>query len=103
MNIPIEKDHIYSFKLTTGEEIVAKVIDHQTGETFVEIEHPILAVLGPQGLQLMPGLFSADLGQKVQLNINNCVCIAETRDDVRGSWIEATTGIRTVTKKILTG
>jgi hypothetical protein len=99
----LETNKIYTFKLTTGEEIVARVVDPTMNDSFVMIEHPILTVLSPQGLQMMPGLFSADLQQRMQLNISSCVCVAETRDDVRNSWIEATSGIRTVSKQIITG
>jgi hypothetical protein len=67
------------------------------------IEHPILTVISQQGLQMMPGLFSADLGQNVRLNNASWAMIAETRQDVRDSWIQATTGIAPVRKQIITG
>lgn len=92
---------IYTIKLTTGEEIVARIKD-QVNDT-IEIENPILTVLSPQGLQMMPGLFSANLNQSVSLNKHSWVLIAETREDVRNSWIQATTGIAPVTKQIITG
>ena len=92
---------IYTIKLTTGEEIVARIKD-QVNDT-IEIENPILTVLSPQGLQMMPGLFSANLNHSVSLNKHSWVLIAETREDVRNSWIQATTGIAPVTKQIITG
>lgn len=92
---------IYTIKLTTGEEIVARIKD-QVNDA-IEIENPILTVLSPQGLQMMPGLFSANLNHSVSLNKNSWVLIAETREDVRNSWIQATTGIAPVTKQIITG
>jgi hypothetical protein len=52
---------------------------------------------------MMPGLFSANLDRKVTLNKNSWVLVAETREDVRNSWIQATTGIAPVTKQIITG
>lgn len=98
----LETNKIYTFKLTTGEEIVAKYLgmdDHQS----LRLQHPILTVLSPQGLQMMPGLFSANLDHDVTLNMHSWVLIAETRDDVRNSWIQATTGITPVSKQIITG
>jgi hypothetical protein len=94
---------IYTFKLTTGEEIVAKLVAQDPQQDHVMISHPILTVLSPQGLQMMPGLFSADLAHDVKLNNSSWVLIAETREDIRNSWIEATTGIKPVTKQIITG
>jgi hypothetical protein len=97
----IEINEIYSIKLNTGEEVVARIAalnaDHMI------IEHPILTVISPQGLQMMPGLFSANMDKKVRLNNNSWAMIAEARDDVRNSWIQATTGIAPVSKQIITG
>jgi hypothetical protein len=97
----LELNTIYTLKLNTGEELVARVTKIEP--EFLEIEHPILTVLSPQGLQMMPGLFSANLDQTVRLNNSSWAMIAETRDDVRDSWIQATTGIAPVRKQIITG
>jgi hypothetical protein len=51
----------------------------------------------------MPGLFSANMDKKVRLNNNSWALIAEAREDVRNSWIQATTGIAPVSKQIITG
>ena len=97
----INTDEIYSIKLLTGEELVAKVIEINADHMI--IEHPILTVLGPQGLQMMPGLFSAVMDKPMKLNNSGWALIAQAREDVRNSWIQATTGIAPVTKKIITG
>lgn len=97
----LQTNTIYSFKLNTGEELVAKLVDIDTD--YMLIEHPILTVISPQGLQMMPGLFSANLDKKLRLNNSSWAMIAETREDVRNSWIQATTGITPVSKQIITG
>lgn len=94
-------NEIYSFKLTTGEEMVAQVVDQQ--QDVCEIRHPIMVALGPQGLQLMPGLFSANLEKTLQINTSTVVIVAQVRDDIRNKYIEVTTGIAPVTKSIITG
>lgn len=94
-------DQIYTFKLITGEEFVAKIEEIQ--DDYMIVNHPILTVLSPQGLQMMPALFSANLDKSVRLNNSSWAMIAETRDDVRNSWIQATTGIAPVSKQIITG
>ena len=99
----LEVGNIYTFKLTTGEEMVAKFIAENPTEGYITLEHPILTVISPQGLQMMPGLFSANLDREIKLNSHSWVLIAEPREDVRNSWIQATTGIAPVTKKIITG
>lgn len=97
----IELNSIYTIKLITGEEMVARILE--TNADHYIIEHPILTVIGQQGLQLMPGLFSANLEKNMRLNNSSWAMIAETRDDVRDSWIQATTGIAPVRKQIITG
>jgi len=97
----LETNNIYTVKLNTGEELIARIVEIAADHMI--IEHPILTVISQQGLQMMPGLFSADLGQNVRLNNASWAMIAETRQDVRDSWIQATTGIAPVRKQIITG
>lgn len=97
----IEPNEIYTFKLTTGEEVVAKVLEIH--EDSLVIKTPISTVLSQQGLQMMPTLFSSVMEQNVRLNKNAWVMVAVTRSDVRNSYIEATTGIAPVNKQIITG
>ncbi len=97
----LETNTIYTFKLLTGEELVAKVLE--INDDHLVVEHPIMTVLSPQGLQMMPGLFSANLDKNVKLNNSSWAMIGETRDDVRDSWIQATTGIAPIRKQIITG
>jgi len=97
----LETNNIYTFKLNTGEELIARIVE--IAPDHMIIEHPILTVISQQGLQMMPGLFSADLGQNVRLNNASWAMIAETRQDVRDSWIQAITGIAPVRKQIITG
>lgn len=52
---------------------------------------------------MMPSLFSANVDKNVQLNISSCAMVSEPREDVRGSYVQATTGIAPVSKQIITG
>ncbi len=96
-----EINTVHTFKLLTGEEFVAKILEINPDHMI--IEHPILTVISPQGLQMMPALFSANQDKTVRLNNSSWAMIAETRDDVRDSWTQATTGITPVRKSIITG
>jgi len=97
----LKTDEIYTFKLITGEELVAKILVIEQDHMIVQ--NPILTVLSPQGLQMMPALFSSNQDRNVRLNNSSWAMIADTRDDVRDSWIQATTGIAPVRKSIITG
>ena len=98
----LKNGEVYTFKLVSGEEITAKIFNKYDG--VLEIVQPISMVLGPQGLQMMPSLFSSNPEKNVYINTVNIAMAAETREDVRAKYIEATTGIVTPTaKQIITG
>jgi hypothetical protein len=95
-------NEIYTFKLVSGEELTAKIFNKYDG--VIEVAQPISMILGPQGLQMMPSLFSSNSDKNVYINTASIAMAAETRDDVRNKYIEATTGIVTPSaKQIITG
>jgi hypothetical protein len=98
----LKSGEIYTFKLTSGEEITAKIINKS--DQSIEVAQPISMVLGPQGLQMMPSLFSANQDKNAYINTGTIVMAAETREDVKAKYLEATTGIVTPpAKQIITG
>jgi hypothetical protein len=99
MNLDINE--VYSFKIANGDEVVAKIVEINH-DNFV-VQSPLTVVPGPQGLQLMPSLFTAELDVQVTVNKSNCAMIAPARDQIRDKYIEATTGIKPVRSQILTG
>jgi hypothetical protein len=97
----LELDEVYTFKLTSGEEMVAKVVA-QTDST-VELSHPLSVAPNHQGMGLMPSMFTAEPDKNVQLNTNTVTMYGVTVDAIRSKYIEATTGIATPSKKIVLG
>jgi hypothetical protein len=92
---------IYTFKLNSGEELVAKIVDAKQ-DNFA-ISHPVSIAPGPQGMGLVPSMFTGNLKEDVQLNINSVSMICETDESVAVKYIEATTGIQVPDKKIIMG
>jgi hypothetical protein len=100
--VNIELDEIYTFKMNSGEEIVAKVIQLQDNKVIVK--DPVSIAPGPQGMGLIPSLFTADHEKTITLNTNNVALYGETDTAIRSKYIEATTGIATPTqKKVILG
>ena len=99
----LEINEIYTLKLNSSEEIIARVVDSLADH--VVISDPIACVISPQGLQLMPAMFSSNMDKKIQLNKNSIAMVAEVREDIRSKYIEATTGLVTApaSKQIITG
>ena len=98
----LEKELIYTIKISNGDEIVTKVIDIDEQGNFL-VSKPLTVVPGPQGIQMIMSLFTANPDKPMTLNKTACSMVALARDEVRDSYIEATTGIKPVSSKILMG
>ena len=91
----------YTFKLTSGEEVIGKVTEVE--EHLVLLKDPVSVAPGPQGLGLMQSMFTANPKDPARLNINNVTIYALTDESVKAKYIEATTGLVVPDKKIIMG
>lgn len=97
----IKVDEVYTFKLSSGEEIVAKV--REIVDTGIMIENPVSIAPTHQGMQLIPSVFTADVKDLVRLNTNSITMTAITDDSIKMKYLEATTGIKVPDKKLILG
>lgn len=98
----IETGQTYSFKLNSGEELVAKLLAKDEG--FYTIGDPVSIGPNPNGgLGLVPSMFTINMHSNVRLNTNSIALVAETDDSVKMKYIEATTGIKIPEKKVILG
>jgi hypothetical protein len=98
----LEVGKVYTFKLNSGEEMIAKFAgEQQTG--YIAVTDPVSVAPGPQGMGLVPSLFTADPDQNVSINTNCVAMYVETDDNVRAKYTQATTGIQVPDKKIIMG
>ena len=101
MQIALEHDQVYTFKMNSGEEMVAKVT--QSGGDWITLEEPVSIAPGPQGMGLVPSLFTADPREEIRLNTNSVSLVSKTDDSVKMKYLEATTGIKVPEKKLILG
>jgi hypothetical protein len=97
----IKVGETYTFKLTSGEEVIGKVTEVE--EHIVSLKDPVSVAPGPQGLGLMQSMFTANPKDPARLNINNVTIFALTDESVKAKYIEATTGLVVPDKKIIMG
>jgi hypothetical protein len=98
----LSKDEIYTFKLNSGEELIAKVVE--ITETFLVVTEPVSIGPSPNGgLGLVPSMFTYNNRKNVRLNTNSLALVAETDESVKTKYIEATTGLQVPDKKVLLG
>ena len=101
MQLVLEAGKVYTFKLNSGEELVAKVTS--CAGTTATLEDPVSVAPGPQGLGLVPTMFTSDPQEIITLNSNSVALYARTDDSVRMKYIEAVTGIKVPEKKLILG
>ena len=98
----MNEGEISTIKLTSGEEVVAKIIKIADG--MLIIKQPVSIAPGPNAPQLVPSMFTAELDQEVIMYATAIAMIAPTRGEVKASYIKATSGIDVPPeKKILVG
>jgi hypothetical protein len=85
---------VITFKLTSGEEIVAKLVED--GPVYYKLSRPMVIGMGQQGPGLMPYLFTVHPDKDVRLN-KSVVAMAEATDkQFADQFIQSTTGIKMV-------
>lgn len=98
----LEVGQIYSLKLNSGEELVAKLIEK--ADDFYTISNPVSVGPNPKGgLGLVPSMFTVEQDSNVRLNTNSVALVANTDETVKTKYIEATTGLTVPEKKVILG
>jgi len=99
--IAIKPGAVYTFKLNSGEELIAKVA--QSGGDFIVVEEPVSIAPTQKGMQFIPSMFTAEPKAETRLNTNSISLYCETEDSIKMKYIEMTTGIQVPDKKIILG
>jgi hypothetical protein len=82
---------VVTLKLTSGEEIVAKLVED--GPLHYTLKNPQVIGMGPKGPGLMPYLFTVSPDKEIKLQ-KSTVTVAEATDaSFAKQFIESTTGI----------
>ena len=90
---------VYSIKLTSGEEVIAKVVGIDTNYKTLKVSHPL--TLAGQGL--IPAVLTANHDHEVTINSNSIAMYSISSEQVTAKYIEATTGIAVTNKQIIMG
>lgn len=94
LEAPYKVGDTVSIKLSSGEEMVARLEDESA--KYVVIKKPMMLVAGQNGAGLAPFMFTVEQDAKIKLAINNIICIVKTGKEPANMYIQATTGLKTV-------
>jgi len=91
INKGICEGEVITLKLTSGEEIVAKLVED--GVTYYKLSRPMVIAMGPNGPGLMPYLFTVSPDNDIKIS-KVTVTVAEATDKAfADQFIQSTTGI----------
>jgi hypothetical protein len=87
----VSEGEVITLKLTSGEEIVAKLVED--GAAYYKLKNPQVIGMGPKGPGLMPYLFTVDPSKEIKL-LKTTITVAEATDKAfADQFIQSTTGI----------
>ena len=90
----VMEGEVVTFKLTSGEELVAKLVED--GPQHYKLSRPMVIGMGAQGPGLMPYLFTVHPDKEVKLT-KAVVAMAEATDkQFADQFLQSTTGIKLV-------
>lgn len=97
----IKANEIYSVKLNSGEEMITRV--KEVTDTHLVVSEPVSVAPGPQGMGLVPSLFTASPDGEFMLNRNSIAVICETEYNIKAKYSEAVSGVKVPEKKLILG
>jgi uncharacterized protein with PhoU and TrkA domain len=94
INKGVTLGEVITLKLTSGEEIVAKLTEET--DSYYKLSRPMVIGQGPQGPGLMPYLFTVSPNKEIKL-LKATVTVAEGTDEgFAKQFLETTSGIKLV-------
>jgi hypothetical protein len=82
---------VVTLKLTSGEEIVAKLVED--GPMHYTLKNPQVIGMGPKGPGLMPYLFTVSPDKEIKLQKSTVTVAEPTDEQFAKQFITSTTGI----------
>ena len=93
VEVPYKDGDTISLKLSSGEEIVAR-LEKETDKEFV-VKKPMVLIAQAEGLGLAPFMFSVSPDAKFNLQVSSVSCVAKTQDEISKQYTATTSGIVT--------
>ena len=90
---PYKINDVVSLKLTTGEEIVCKLLEDNADN--IKIKTPLVLVAGPQGIGMQQFMFTTDPDQPVTMKKASINVIQKTEKQFSNVYTEKTSGLVT--------
>lgn len=90
----VSSGEVVTIKLTSGEELVAR-LDEET-PTHVKLTKTMVLTAGPNGLAMVPYLFTVEQDKIISLNKSTITVIAATMKPAADQYLTSTSDIKIV-------
>jgi hypothetical protein len=91
---PYKAGDTVSFKLSSGEEIVAR-LEKEEAKTYT-VKKPMVLIMQQQGMGLAPFMFSVSPDAKFNIQASSVSCVAKTEDEISKQYTASTSNIQMV-------
>jgi len=96
-------NEVLTFKMNNGDEVVAKVISGLDEYGYITVSEPVSVVTTSNGIGMIPTIMTAEQNSENKLNTSSISMFTPTDDNIKLKYLEATTGIKVPTKKLIIG
>ena len=96
-------NEVLTFKMNNGDEVVAKVIAGPDEYGYITVTEPVTVVTTGTGVGMIPTIMTAEHNSENKLNTTSISMFTPTDDNIKLKYLEATTGIKVPTKKLIMG
>jgi hypothetical protein len=88
----IAAGEVVSLKLTSGEEVIAKLVEETA--TGYRVSKPLVLSMGPQGIGMVPFMFTVNPEKEINISKNAVSVIVNCDKQFADQYIQGTTGIK---------
>jgi hypothetical protein len=89
---PYKEGDTVSFKLSSGEEIVAR-LEKEEAKTYT-VKKPMVLIMQQQGMGLAPFMFSVSPDAKFNIQASSVSCVAKTEGEIAKQYTATTSNIQ---------
>ena len=92
----IKENEVVSCRLTTGEELVARLKKDKRNDGYVELDTPLIVGRGPEGFGLMPYMMTGNPESTVTIKMEHILSMGKTNDEISKGYTKQTSKIETL-------
>ena len=91
IDTPYKNGDVVTLRMLTGEEVVTTLVSEDAVE--VTVDRPMVIATGPEGMGLVPFLFTVDPSRKIKINRAAIAVMCKTNEEISSGYTQKVTGL----------